>query len=63
MNYRVEITGEELNILNQALDQYIMDQETKEGPQSEIDKIEGLQKKLNRERNIIQDLMEASRRG
>lgn len=58
--YTVEITEEELEILNQALGQYIMGQEAKEGPQSEIDKIEALQEKLNHEKNIRQDLMDAS---
>jgi len=48
MDYASGITETELKILNQALDEYIMKLETKEGQQSEIDEVEALQKKLNR---------------
>lgn len=61
MDYASGITERELKILNQALSDYIMKLETKEGPQSEIDEVEALQKKLNIEENIRQDLKDASK--
>jgi hypothetical protein len=59
-DYEVKITEEELEILNQALGDYIMGLETEDGFQSEVDKVEALQGKLNREKNIRQDLLDAS---
>lgn len=61
MDYASGITEKELKILNQALDDYIAKLATYEGPQSEIDEVEELQNKLNREERIRQDLLEASR--
>jgi hypothetical protein len=59
-DYASGITESELKILNQALEDYLMKLETREGPQSEIDEVEVLRKKLNREESIRQDLMDAS---
>lgn len=61
--YTVDLTEDELDMLNKAIEERVHGLELLEGEQSEIDDLESLQVKLNKERGIRQDLMDASDRG